>query len=105
MVGAWGFPIYFGPTNLWPLDIDLESVVRHQLQTAVDRVIPKASEVTIRLIVHHGSPVLVLLAEARNADLLVVGAHGHDEVAEMLLGSVSLRCVAHSQCPVVVVRG
>ncbi|HEY5179466.1 MAG TPA: universal stress protein [Dermatophilaceae bacterium] len=40
---------------------------------------------------------------SRDAQLLVVGSHGHSEIAQ-LLGSVSYHCVAHAACPVVVVR-
>lgn len=52
-----------------------------------------------------GDPRHVLVDEARGADLLVVGSHGHGRVAEMVLGSVSTFCVHHALCPVVVVRG
>ena len=104
VVGAWGFPIYFGEPNLWPIDIDLESIVRHQLETALDRVVPRGAKVAIRVLIRRTSPAVALLEEARGAQLLVVGTKGHGELAEMLLGSVSLRCVAHAPCPVVVVR-
>jgi nucleotide-binding universal stress UspA family protein len=40
---------------------------------------------------------------ARDADLLVVGHRGRGAVASALLGSVGLRCVLHSTCPVTVV--
>jgi nucleotide-binding universal stress UspA family protein len=47
---------------------------------------------------------LVEAAEDADADLLVVGSHGHGAVLTMLLGSVSLRVVHLASCPVVVVR-
>ena len=47
---------------------------------------------------------LVKAAEDADADLLVVGSHGHGAVLTMLLGSVSLRTVHLASCPVVVVR-
>jgi nucleotide-binding universal stress UspA family protein len=47
---------------------------------------------------------LVQAAEDADADLLVVGSHGHGAVLTMLLGSVSLRTVHLASCPVVVVR-
>ena len=42
---------------------------------------------------------------AHDADLLVVGSHGHGRFTGMLMGSVSTHCVEHAPCPVVVVRG
>jgi len=47
--------------------------------------------------------VEALLDAARDADLLVVGSHGAG-LAELLLGSVSLECVQHAPCPVLVHR-
>jgi nucleotide-binding universal stress UspA family protein len=40
---------------------------------------------------------------AENADLLVVGSHGHGVINSRLLGTVSMGCVASAVCPVVVV--
>jgi len=51
-----------------------------------------------------GAAAPALLATAKGADLLVVGARGHGAFAGMLLGSVSQHCVTHATCPVVVVR-
>jgi len=51
-----------------------------------------------------GQPAPVLLDAASDADLLVVGSHGHGRFAGMLMGSVSTHCMDHANCPVVVVR-
>src|SRR4051794_257083 len=51
-----------------------------------------------------GRPVPVLLDQASDADLLVVGSRGHGRVGEMLLGSVSQHLAGHAPCPVAVVR-
>ena len=41
---------------------------------------------------------------SEGADLLVVGSRGRGSVSGALLGSVSLHCVTHAKCPVLVVR-
>jgi nucleotide-binding universal stress UspA family protein len=51
-----------------------------------------------------GDPSRALVACARGADLLVVGARGHGGFAGLLLGSVSLRCLHHTPCPIAVVH-
>ena len=53
-----------------------------------------AAGIDIEAIVREGHPAKVLLDEAANADLLVVGSRGLGGFAELLLGSVSHECVA-----------
>ena len=50
-----------------------------------------------------GPAAQVLLAEAEDADLLVVGARGHTGLAGLLLGSTAQSVARSSPCPVVVV--
>jgi nucleotide-binding universal stress UspA family protein len=51
-----------------------------------------------------GSPASVLLEQAREADLLVVGHRGRGGFVSAVLGSVGLQCVLHRSGPVTVVR-
>ena len=60
--------------------------------------------VEVRQQVLRGHPATVLLEQAKDADLLVVGSHGHGGFVGALLGSMSQRCTHYASCPVVVVR-
>jgi nucleotide-binding universal stress UspA family protein len=50
-----------------------------------------------------GQPAEVLTGAARDAELLVLGSHGHSRVWHTVLGSVSEACIRQSSCPVVVI--
>jgi nucleotide-binding universal stress UspA family protein len=52
-----------------------------------------------------GSAASVLAESAPAADLLVIGRHGHDGLAELVLGAVTTRVAARPACPTMVVRG
>ncbi len=52
-----------------------------------------------------GSPASQLVEASKEADLVVVGSHGHGRVRAGLLGSTSYTVAAHAHCPVVVLRG
>ncbi|WP_228769609.1 universal stress protein [Actinokineospora alba] len=50
-----------------------------------------------------GAPGKVLVADAADAAMLVVGSHGVGRIVSVLLGSVTAYCVRFAGCPVVVV--
>ena len=58
--------------------------------------------VSIASEVVEGRAADVLTAAARDADLLVLGSHGHSRVRHTVLGSVSEECVRKAACPIVV---
>jgi nucleotide-binding universal stress UspA family protein len=61
--------------------------------------------VVIEQVVREGQAAKVLVEEARDADLLVVGSRGLGGFSGLLLGSVSQQCAHYARCPVVIVRG
>jgi nucleotide-binding universal stress UspA family protein len=61
------------------------------------------SAVTIAAEVVEGLAGDVLCRAAQDADLLVLGSHGHSRVRHTVLGSVSEECVRNAPCPVVVI--
>jgi nucleotide-binding universal stress UspA family protein len=52
-----------------------------------------------------GSPGLVLtnLAKSKEFDLIIMGSHGHSEIAGLFLGSVTHKVLNRIYCPVLVV--
>ena len=50
-----------------------------------------------------GQAADVLVTEAKDADLLVVGSRGLGGFRGLLLGSTSQQCAHHAPCPLVVV--
>jgi nucleotide-binding universal stress UspA family protein len=72
----------------------------HQLVAECGGSLDPAQVTTVAI---EGSPEMVLLDEAKRADLVVVGSRGRGGFAGLLLGSVSQQVAQHARCPVVVV--
>jgi nucleotide-binding universal stress UspA family protein len=108
-VQAWHYPSAVGPA---PVGVAPEAVsheVEQRIRGELDETIAQAGldPATARIEPHvrYGHPAEVLISESTDADLLVVGHRGHGAFTGMLTGSVSIHCVNHASCPVVVVRG
>jgi nucleotide-binding universal stress UspA family protein len=104
---AWEFPLVasgFGwaPNKAFD-DTSYFELAAKTLNEAVTQVNPPP-DVTVHQVVTEGNPAQVLLNAAKGADLLVVGNRGHGAFADALIGSVSVRCLHHATCPVVIVR-
>ena len=110
VVHAWQYG-YIGATGVegaYPAlggDIkELRAGAETALAETLRESIPEADTVEIERRVVEGRPAAVLVAESRDADLLVVGSRGHGGFTGLLLGSVSQQCAHHAACPVVIVR-
>lgn len=99
----------FGARYGMPISVSEEDTARQierQIQELIDEVLAgRQTRPEVRLSVRTGwSPAQILTQEAESADLLVVGHRGLGGFSSALIGSVSLQCVLHASCPVVVVR-
>jgi nucleotide-binding universal stress UspA family protein len=83
---------------------DLEGAAKRTLIAALAEVSGLEPGVLVCPVVTEGDVAGALLHAAEGADLLVVGSRGHGGLAATLLGSVSMRCVLHAPCPVLVLR-
>jgi len=74
-------------------------------EQAADRVRSSHPGLTVEARTVAGPVPTVLADESSEAELLVVGQHGHGGFNGFHLGSVALRAVARAACPSLVVRG
>jgi nucleotide-binding universal stress UspA family protein len=87
------------------LEERLEEEAEHVVAQARQLVTKEHRTLPVRTTVALGPPAPELVKAAEGAEMLVVGSHGHGVFRGAVLGSVSLHCVAHSPCPITVVRG
>ena len=78
---------------------------RDRLFYVVEKVAAEAG-VDLESMVMYGDPAeeLMLLAEEKNCDVIVVGSSGKGRMKRTLLGSVSTKISLHAHCSVYIVR-
>src|SRR5689334_11891927 len=100
--GYWAGVYGMSPSLVDELRADIEKVA----QDEVDEVLrERGGAAGVPVDVHGvgGAPGRVLVDQARDADLLVVGHRGRGAFRSTVLGSVGLHCVLHATVPVTVV--
>lgn len=103
-VHAWQIPTSYGaPVAVLPGE-NFAATAERALDETVDRELGGRNDLEVERVAELGYPPKVLVERSKSADLMVVGSRGRGGFAGTLLGSVSLHCVTHAGCPVVVVR-
>ncbi|MQA07671.1 MAG: universal stress protein [Pseudonocardiaceae bacterium] len=83
---------------------ELDAELRGQLDDQLAAWEQKYPDVPLRRVPVRGRAARTLLAQGRQAQLIVVGVRGAGGFAGMLLGSTSRALIYHAPCPVAVVR-
>jgi nucleotide-binding universal stress UspA family protein len=91
------------PVDLPALVAEVHEDAEQFVAKIVDEVVGNSVSVAVAPIAVEDTPARALLDASRDADLLVVGSHGHG-LSGLLLGSVSLECAQHAACPVLIYR-
>jgi nucleotide-binding universal stress UspA family protein len=70
--------------------------------TVLTTVVGDRQEPVVERQILEGRPSEQLCHAAFDAELIVLGSHGHGAIHDALVGSVSLHVIRHAPCPVVV---
>lgn len=106
-VHTWNDVLADGTLRPYPLQENLAHIATVERAKLAEQVVGwqlKYPDVSFGLEVTRGRPVRTLLERGEHAQLIVVGCRGRGGFAGMLLGSTSQALIAHSPCPVAVVR-
>lgn len=102
-------PMYanYYPSKMW--DPDNMAKAEAEARRGLQKIIPVKAEqagIAVELVLGHGQPVdeILRIAEAKNADIVVVGTMGRTGLSHLLIGSVAERVVRLAKSPVLVVR-
>jgi nucleotide-binding universal stress UspA family protein len=83
---------------------EFHASARELLDGALESTADPGAGVDVEHVIVKGHPAQALLQTAADAEMLVVGSHGHGRVTSMVLGSVSQQCLHHAVCPIAVVH-
>lgn len=105
-VHGWIYPYTGSRTSVSEPRTDMQLDAMEELKTSLESLEPRLSggSVHVHAKLVELSPAEALLAEAGDADLLVVGSRGRGALRSALLGSVSRTVVHHATCPVAIIR-
>jgi nucleotide-binding universal stress UspA family protein len=100
-------PLVPGPAEptTQPPWVVLDPEIRGRLQSALDALAARASDVSLHYGIYTGRVVPAILDRARSwpADVIVMGTHGRSGFERWVLGSVTERLLRRAPCPVLAV--
>jgi nucleotide-binding universal stress UspA family protein len=104
VIAVWHNPGASGLAAANPGEQGLARLAEQTLTHALGEVFGADHPAWLRTRVVEGHAAEILVDASADADLLVVGSHGHGRFVSALLGPVSNHCVHHARCPVTVIR-
>jgi universal stress protein A len=104
---VWDVPSYTGGAMYAGEGVNVAEHVRAQAEGRLQELIaslgPEAQAGTHGRLAS-GDAATVILEAAKNADLVVLGAHSSNSISQVLFGSVADRVVSDAPCPVIAIR-
>ncbi len=105
VITAWDTPVLYGYDPMVPSSVAYEEAARRRLDSVCEALGGSDTDCSrLELVTMRGDPRTVLNHASENADLLVIGSHGHGGILHLVLGSVAASLVHHPGCPLAVVR-
>lgn len=99
--------VYLPPAvevDLTPYLAEMETEAKRSMETCIERVREAGLAGDVRVV--QGVPYreIIDIAQAQQADLIVMGTHGRTGLGHLFLGSVAEKVVRLASCPVMVIR-
>ena len=83
----------------------LEQIGRTQLNDLVTTSVPQSCETDTVIARGRAAEEILHVATERQADVIVLGVHGHHALDRLVFGSTAEKVIRHATCPVLTVRG
>ena len=89
----------------FPIAKEIQEESRHRSEQKLTKIAAQMELTNVKIKVLHGQPLNAILdyAHKSDADMLVLGSHGHGFLSSLLLGSVAEGCVRKPKIPSLIV--